>query len=146
MPSKKDNPLIQEAKLLFDAGISAKQIAQNLGIPDSTIRSWNKRYWHSPGKAPSWPQETKDKAKSFYDAGYRPIDIAHELGVPDGTVRRWAYTYNWSKANRTRKEAKERTELQNTLATLTGIRKTITERLKKLDTIMDRLDKYLDQE
>ena len=133
-------------KLLHDSGMSFIEISQRLGIPDSTIRSWNKRYWKSPQKAPTWSQEIKDKAKEFYDAGYRPIDIAHELGVPDGTVRRWAYTYKWSAKNMTRKEAKERTDMQNILATLAGIRKTITQRLDKLDTIVAKLEKSLDQE
>lgn len=39
------DPRIEQAKKLYDAGEKLIDIADQLGVPEGTIRSWKKRYW-----------------------------------------------------------------------------------------------------
>lgn len=39
------DPRIEQAKKLYDAGKKLIDIADQLGVPEGTIRSWKKRYW-----------------------------------------------------------------------------------------------------
>lgn len=39
------DPHIEQAKKLYDAGKKLIDIADQLGVPEGTIRSWKKRYW-----------------------------------------------------------------------------------------------------
>lgn len=41
------DPRIEQAKKLYDAGKKLIDIADQLGVPEGTIRSWKKRYWEN---------------------------------------------------------------------------------------------------
>ena len=44
------DPRIEQAKKLYDAGEKLIDIADQLGVPEGTIRSWKKRYWGNVAK------------------------------------------------------------------------------------------------
>jgi uncharacterized protein YjcR len=94
MTTRKPDKRLEYAKELFDQGLSFAEIGRKLKIPDSTVRSWNFRYWNPPQP---WPKETVLEAERLYKQGKRAVDIAYALGVPDSTVRRWASQKGWSR-------------------------------------------------
>jgi len=133
MAKSKIDPRVPLAKALYDQGLSFADIGKRLQIPDSTVRSWNFRYWNPPKP---WPKETMAEAKRMYDEGKRAVDIAYVLGIPDSTVRRWASIHGWGKETSVREEAISNPELQRLESIMIRIE-------KSLESVRNSIENYI---
>jgi len=121
------------AKALYDQSLTFSEIGDRLQIPESTVRSWNYRYWNPPKP---WPKETIAEAKKMYREGKRAVDIAYVLGIPDSTIRRWASIYGWGKDTNLRKEAISNPEIQRLESIMIRIE-------KSLESVRNSIENYI---
>lgn len=69
---------------LFKKGLKYKEIAEKLGVPESTVKSWATRYWKK-GKAASEKVATKKKKVATEDAT-SPSPPTRPRGAPKGNA------------------------------------------------------------
>jgi transposase len=82
---------------LYRRGYSDSQIAQTIGVPESTILSWRKQRGLTvqniikPSKYDGILNEFGDQITELYLNGHRDYTIAKILNIPQAAIERWRY-------------------------------------------------------
>ncbi|WP_270353246.1 hypothetical protein [Microbacterium testaceum] len=74
------------ARQLYDAGLSGRAIATELGITPGTVSKWGKAEGLTFATGTAFD---KVRARELHDAGNTPDEIATTLGVSPSTVKAW---------------------------------------------------------
>lgn len=76
-------------KALDDAGYSAPQIAQRLGVNVRTVTRWRNSTSRSRAKPIVRPESDREHARRLIDDGCSFAEAAETVGVTASTIRRW---------------------------------------------------------
>lgn len=91
-PLSTPREVIDRARDLWEAGMSANAVAREIGVHHTTILDWRDRFGWRRGSATG----RKLEAIEMFRRGYSAQAIAERVGVHVSTVHYWARNEDWA--------------------------------------------------